>query len=371
MTKTPQSGSWTVRWLIRLFTVLFGLLVYWLLGFFIDDIGHWPGPDYSTLEEQMLAPELTQQSRQRGEQLEEVRREITAQQARQVILRDSTSNAQTTMNQLLQFQQLSLEKGVTPTEQEQLALAESQQRFLTNQKQYQQLTEEISRLQEQQRGLEAQQRDLESQLQIAREPVRNEYQRLARRHDLWLASIKLAVLTPLLILGVVLFLRQREGIYMPLFAAFAVAVAAKVMLVMHEYFPARYFKYILIITFLIIVTKALLGLLRSLAFPRREWLHKQYREAYEAFLCPICNFPIRRGPLKYLFWTRRSIRKLHVPVPGTEADAPYCCPACGTSLFAECRQCHQIRHTLLPTCEHCGATDAVMNEESPAPAGAS
>jgi hypothetical protein len=108
------------------------------------------------------------------------------------------------------------------------------------------------------------------------------------------------------------------------------------------------------------VTKALVTLVRMLAHPNRQWLLKHYREAYESFLYPVCTYPIRRGPLKYLFWTRRSIRKL---VPAIAADstpeATYTCPACSTRLYEECESCHGVRHSLLPSCEHCGATRAV------------
>src|SRR5206468_11254740 len=98
-------------------------------------------------------------------------------------------------------------------------------------------------------------------------------------------------------------------IYAPLIYALSIALMLKVALVMHEYFPSRYFKYVLILVCLAVVLRVLVYLLRMIAFPKRDWLLKQYREAYEAFLCPICEYPIRRGPLKYLFWNRRSIRK--------------------------------------------------------------
>jgi hypothetical protein len=358
MAKTPQKGSWFQRGLVWLFTLLFGLLAYWLLSFLVDDISHWPGPDYQALEAQMLDPQIKEKTQDIEKRAATLQREISTQQARQAILRDSTENAQTTMNQLLQFQRLSLEKNVKPTEQEQSALAESQQVFLSNQRQYQELTTQISQLQAQQRELNEEREIHGKQVEAARTPIVAEFQRLRRRHDLWIAATKLALLTPLLLLGIWLFFRFRESIYVPLFAAFAIAVAIQVMFVMHEYFPSRSFKYVLLATFLFVVTKSLLGVLRSIAKPSLESLHRQYREAYEAFLCPICSYPIRRGPLKFLYWTRRSIKKLKIPAAtGPDAEAPYCCPACSTRLFDECGVCHHIRHSLLPSCEQCGATE--------------
>jgi predicted RNA-binding Zn-ribbon protein involved in translation (DUF1610 family) len=117
----------------------------------------------------------------------------------------------------------------------------------------------------------------------------------------------------------------------------------------------------LILACLAVVLRVLVYLLKMIAFPKRDWLLKQYREAYEAFLCPICDFPIRRGPLKYMFWSRRSIRKVRIPpLPQAEAEEPYTCPMCGYALFEKCPTCQAIRHSLLPACEKCGA------EKSPA-----
>ena len=60
--------------------------------------------------------------------------------------------------------------------------------------------------------------------------------------------------------------------------------------------------------------------------------------------------------MRYLFWTRRSLRKMAALIPnvGNVTDARYICPHCGTALYEECNYCHFIRHSLLPYCEHCG-----------------
>jgi len=92
------------------------------------------------------------------------------------------------------------------------------------------------------------------------------------------------------------------------------------------------------------------------AFPKTDWLLKQYREAYEAFLCPMCSYPIRRGPLKYMSWTRRTIKKMtaQAAASGNVADEPYVCPMCSTRLYEECENCRAVRHSLLPSCQKCG-----------------
>ncbi len=132
---------------------------------------------------------------------------------------------------------------------------------------------------------------------------------------------------------------------------------------MHEYFPARYFKYVLILAMLAGALRVLVYLLHMVAFPNTDWLVKPYREAYEAFLCPVCGHPIRRGPLKYLSWTRRSIRKLSAVrgTTGEPAEEPYTCPACCTVLYEPCTACGKVRHALLPACEKCGNRISIVD----------
>ena len=353
--KRPKSGPWTHQFLVHLFTVLLAILFYWLLGFVINDIGRWEGPDYQAIEKRMLDPQLVERSDELRKQIEETEREIAEQKSRQAVLSDSTQSSQQTMNQLLEFQKLSLEKDVTPSEEEQRALAESQRLFLANQTEYQNLSAEIARLNEELLDLRREQRAHEERLEEARVPVREEYRRLSEMHDLKVGAVKLAVLVPLLVVAVVLFLKLRGGLYAPLAYAFGTAVLLKVGLVMHEYFPTRYFKYVLILAALAVVMKALIYLLRMVAYPKIEWLLKQYREAYERFLCPVCEYPIRRGPLKFAFWSRRSVKKLAFPPePSAENGGPYTCPLCATRLFEKCEKCGAIRHSLLPACESCG-----------------
>jgi predicted RNA-binding Zn-ribbon protein involved in translation (DUF1610 family) len=100
-------------------------------------------------------------------------------------------------------------------------------------------------------------------------------------------------------------------------------------------------------------------LIRIVAFPKIDWLMRQYREAYERFLCPICEYPIRTGPRKFLYWTRRTVNRILPPGDLTGTDEPYTCPSCGTLTFEVCPSCQKIRHSFLPHCEHCGAKKEV------------
>ena len=74
--------------------------------------------------------------------------------------------------------ELTLEKNVEPTEAEQQALAEAEKLFLDNQKAYQQLNREIVELNNRQTELERRNRDLAARLQVAREPIIEDFNRL-------------------------------------------------------------------------------------------------------------------------------------------------------------------------------------------------
>jgi predicted RNA-binding Zn-ribbon protein involved in translation (DUF1610 family) len=361
-TPARNKGPWIHRFLTIFFSAIFGVLCFWLLGFVVDDLGNWPGPVYEQLEASRLDPALVEQNRTLEGQILDTGRRIADEQARQQLLRDSTSNSQTTMNQLLEFQRSNLEKNLTPSASERQALAESEQQFLANQAQYQRLNDDLVRLNEQLRGFNGTQRAVQERLEAQREPIRREFESQVRTHDLKMAALKLAVLIPLLVAAVVLFVKRRNGPYAPIIYAFGGAVLLKVGLVMHQYFPSRYFKYILILAAIAVVFQILLYLVRMVAFPKKDWLLKQYREAYESFLCPMCSYPIRRGPLKYMSWTRRTIKKM-MPQPAAagSTDEAYVCPMCSTRLYEECETCRTIRHSLLPSCQTCGRLRAVAS----------
>ena len=335
MAITRNRGPWTYRLMVWCFTIAFGFLCFWLIGFVLDDVGDWPGPDMPEIERRLLDPHLAEEAAQIDQQISNMRRASERDKARQQVLQNSTQEAQRTMGQLLDFQRLAIEKGVNPTADEQKALADSQQIFLDNQRQFQELNQQIARAEAERNELETTQRDVEQRLTEARKPVQEEFDRLWEQHRWRIAAAKLGVVLPLLGVAGFLFFRGRSGPYALLIYAFGAAVVAHVALVLNDYFPARYFKYIVILAALIVVVRVLVYLLRSTAHPKGEWLIGQYREAYERFLCPVCEFPIRRGPLKYLFWTRRTVKKLAQVNMPVAADQPYTCPLCATRLFSE------------------------------------
>ena len=114
-TRPTPKGPWMHRFLVHLFTVVLTVLVYWLLGFIVDDIGNSPGPEYSEVEQRLLDSLLVTKSRDLQSKIADTNRHIRDQRARQEILADSTANSQKTMNQLLEIQKLALQKNALRT----------------------------------------------------------------------------------------------------------------------------------------------------------------------------------------------------------------------------------------------------------------
>ncbi len=355
MKKTATRGTWGVRLLIRLFTVLLGLLFFWLLGFLVEDVESIKGPDYAAIERQHVDATLVQKREQIERQIADLERETANKREEQRLVGDSSQNLQRTINQLLELQKLSLQKEVALSEAEKSNLSASLTRFLESQRSYQELNQTIADLTSRKLQLDEQRRQIDQQIASQRGPAERDYERQNEAHRLKLAFYQLAILVPLLLVSGYLLIKKRSGLYFPLFLAFGSATLVKVALVIHEYFPSRYFKYVLIVGLLAVVVRLLVHFLRIVAFPKADWLMRQYREAYERFLCPVCEYPIRTGPRKFLYWTRRTVHKVLPRGESAGKDEPYVCPACGTALFEICPSCRGMRHSLLVHCEHCGA----------------
>ena len=361
-----NAGPWFHRFLVRFFAVVLTALAYWSLGFLLDDIGSWPAPEYAPYGKGVVDPKLLSDLSAAQRRVEVAQRDASVAEQQQRLIRNSTDISQTTLQQLLSLQRLTLEKGVKPLPEEQQALAEAQTMFLSNQKQDQQLAQKLIQLQSERQAATKDMERLSGQLATALIPAQTKYHAALRRHTLLIGLAKLAVFVPLMLAALWAFVKYRNGLYAPLVYAGGIAVMAKLILILHGYFPMEYFKYLWMAAAIGVVIWILVSLLRRMAKPAQDWLLKQYREAYECFLCPMCEYPIRRGPLKYLSWTRRSIRKLQLSANAPHGpDEPYTCPHCSTSLFEECPTCHGIRHSLLPACEHCG-TNKPPTESDPA-----
>ncbi len=295
-------------------------------------------------------------------QIADLERDIANKREEQRLVGDSSQNLRLTINQLLDLQKLSIQKAVPLTESEKSNLSASLTRFLENQKLYQGMNQSLADLASTKLKLEEDKRQVEQQIAKQKEPAQKEYEKQSESHRLKLALYQLLVLVPLLLVAGFLVIRKRSSLYFPLLLSFGGAILVKVGFVVHEYFPSRYFKYILILVLLGVVVRLLIHLIRIVAFPKVEWMFQQRRQAYERFLCPICEYPIRTGPRKFLYWTRRTVHKILPHADPTVKVESYTCPCCGTGLFEECTACHNIRHSLLGHCEHCGAAKETTNQ---------
>jgi predicted RNA-binding Zn-ribbon protein involved in translation (DUF1610 family) len=360
-TEIKSKGTWVHRFAIKFFTFVLTILIFWVLGFFVNDIRSIRGPSYSKIEKKHLDRELVEKLESLNDRIADITRDIANQKEKQRIVGDSSRNLQQTINQLLELQRLSIQKNIPFSETEQSNFTSSLNLFLENQKKYQELSQTVSEMIEKKQELVLERESTEKRIENQRAPARAEYNRLMKKHRLKLAFYQLLILLPILAVAAAVIIKKRSSIYFPLFLAFGIASLLKVTLVVHEYFPSRYFKYIFIGGLLVVVARLLVHFIRLIAFPKTDWLVKQYREAYERFLCPVCEYPIRVGPRRFLYWTRRTVNKMMVPGNAAIQEEKYTCPSCGTSLFEECSNCHKVRHALLPNCRYCGVSKNMEN----------
>ena len=347
-------GPWIQHLGIIFLSLIFGVLLFWLLGFLTKDIGSLRGPDFSKVQAGYVNTELVGRQSSLKESLDVIKNNIRDKREQQGILKDSTNNLQNTINQLLSIQKQNIERNLTLSDEQQQRLVESQALFLENQKQYLALNTEIAGLTNQQRQLERELASVTGQIDKQRTSARNEYNRIMSKHRLKVAALKLAVIVPIFLISAWFFIKKRSGMFGPIIYATFIAVFIRISLVVYEYFPRRYFKYIALLVIIAVVLRLLLYLLKRIAAPKKDWILKHHQEAYDKGICPICSKPIRIGPLRYAIGHKR--RGIVLAGQGGQAckQELYTCPSCGTELYEKCDKCSDIRHSLLPYCEHCG-----------------
>ena len=355
MKSKTTKGPRTIRLLAHVCTVILGVLIFWLLGFLVEDIESLPGPDYQAVERSYVDQALVRKQQELEKRIGDLERQLESTRQQQRLVGEGAENLHRTIDQLLEIRRLSIEKAAVLPEGEKGNLSTSLSQFLQDQKSYQEFNHGIADLTSKKLRVEDDNRLVVEKIEGQKRSAEKEFQQKCEAHRLRLAFYQLALLVPLLLVAAGLLLRLRGSVYFPLFLAFGGATLLKVALVVHEYFPTRYFKYVLILALLAVVARLLVYLIRIVAFPKLDWVLRQYREAYERFLCPLCEYPIRTGPRKFLYWTRRTVHKVLPPPEAEGKSEPYTCPSCGTPLFEECPACHKVRHSLLAHCEHCGA----------------
>jgi len=352
--KKKLKGPWVQHLGIIFLSLILGGLLFWLLGFMTKDIGSLRGPDLYKVEANYLDADILEKQKSLKESLDVIRNNIGNKQEQQAILKDSTNSLQNTINQLLSIQKQNIERNLNLSDEQERTLAESQTLFLENQKQYLALNTEIAEQTSQQHRLEKELVSVSGQIDKQRISARNEYSKLMSKHRLKVAALKLVVIVPIFLISAWFFIKKRSGMFGPIIYATFIAVFIRISLVVYEYFPRRYFKYIALLVIIAVVLKLLLYLLKRIAAPQKDWILKHHQEAYDKGICPICGKPIRVGPLRYAIGHKR--RDLVLAGQGGQAcqQELYTCPLCGTELYEKCDKCGDIRHSLLPFCEHCG-----------------
>jgi len=356
-TKRKAKGSWGVRFFIVVLGITLGVLFFWLLSFVEGDIGRIQGPDRHVVRRQYISEELDNQKADLEKEVRRLKRRIDTLHEQKRNLADNTSNLRNTINQLLSIQKESLAKNVEFPEKSIQTLRESQSAFLENQNNDLRLNEEIGVLIQQRQEREYSLAEVTEQIKMLEEDVNTEYCELMKKHRLKVAVLKLSFLVPVFLVVSFLFMKFRGGAHWPLVWSAFIASFIKIALVAHEYFPTNYFKYIALVVVIAIVLRILIYLIKMIVAPKKDLLIKQYQQFYDKHLCPVCTKPIKAGPLRYAGWKKNASV---LAAQGTEIDKqqPYTCPSCGTNLYDKCERCGNIRHSLLPYCEHCGTEKA-------------
>jgi len=347
-----SKGPWINRFLVWLFSIILALTSFWFINFIIEDVGKISGPSYNQVLQEFQDTNAITKKKVLTEHIEKIKTQIQNKEEEQRLLKDSTETSQRTMNQLIDLQKSYMQKGVKSSLEEQQALAESQKLFLSNQKKYQKLNENIFTLTEESRGFQTELDEVNKIIEDREIPAKQKFNKLEKEHDLKMAFLKILILIPLLSLAVYFGIKKSGSIYRPIVFSLGFAISAKMILVIHEVFPKEFFKYILILFVIVLVIKVLIYLIKMVAEPKKDWLLKQYRESFDKFECPFCSYKIRRGALKYFMFTKKAKQSFN---PNTDIkEEVYTCPSCGKSLYDHCEKCNSIRNIVLPFCQNCG-----------------
>lgn len=352
-------GTWISRTAIKLLTLALGILLFWVLGFIVQDIRTIEGPEYKNYIAEYTDKALSSKKQELDNEIQILDRQISVLRNTQSQTEKSSQNLQATIDQLVEIQKLDLQKGTQTPDTKKTNFSKSLNVFLENQEKFQTLNAQILEAVGNKEALELEREAVQKSITAKQEPARKAFEKDMRAHRLKLAFLQMLILVPILIAASVLMMKKRESLYFPFFMAAGGASLVKVGLVAHEYFPTEYFKYILISVLILVVGKILLHFIKNAAKPEFKTLLKQYTDAYKRFLCPVCEFPIRMGPRRFLFWTRRTVNKVLVSGTGDKYE-PYTCPSCSTELFNKCSACDDVRHTLLPSCENCGDKKTII-----------
>ena len=348
-----KKGPRGYRFLVLTLNIVLGILIYWLLGFVMDDISDQPGPVRYEIEKKYQDPALVKEETAINAQIQKRTNTINEQQQQQKILETSINSYRDTMNQLLDLQKASIQKGISFSPESEKNLQDVTALYLNYQKQFQDLNNSITKDNLEVQRLQNRIQEIQSKLSIQNEQADKEYNSLWIKHNWAMAGLQLLVLIPLLLITAFIYRKYRESPYKAIIIAVGVAVFFKISMVMHNYFPSYIFKYLLILALIYITGRLLISKLRMIAAPNRPWLDKQYSEAYQKNTCPICQFAIKPSISKFFI----TENKKTLPIPDyhyLDAVDAYSCPCCGSLLFEKCSSCSHLRYSLLSYCDSCG-----------------
>ncbi|MBX9587633.1 MAG: hypothetical protein K2X50_10325 [Gammaproteobacteria bacterium] len=348
-------GRSSSRFWVKVSAVVLGLLFYGLLNFILEDLGTIHQPNYQKIQAKHVSQSVLDQEQQLNNEINAHNNQIKRLSDNQQYIKNNADNLKTTIDQMLDIQKSSLQKNITVSEKDKASFNEAQNVFLSYQNQFKTLNDDILNWQKSKHILEGKLDNVHTTLDQQRKLADKEYSQLSEKHRFFQAKLQVSTLLIILLFSLLLLRRYYTNAYSIILKAFCLATFILTFLTIHEFFPSQYFKYLLIGALILTVIYLMTKLIQSIKSPKLDMLIKQYREAYEHFLCPVCEFPIHMGPRRFLFWTRRSNVQLKLPKTKESHDFEiYHCPACSTELFNQCSSCQQVRYSLLPSCSHCG-----------------
>jgi hypothetical protein len=348
-----KKGPKKFRFFVILLNIIFGLLIYWLLGFLMDDISQQPGPSLSDIQKKYQNPTWVNEKKTYTKQLTTLSSTIDQQQQQQGILATSINSYRDTMNQLLDLQKASIQKGMVFSPESQKNLQNVTNLYLNYQKQFQELNNSITQANLNVQQLQNKIKELDEQLSKQNEAADKEFEAEWVKHNWAMAGLQLIVLIPLLLITVYLLKTYGKSVYRPMILAAGIAIFFKIAIVMHDYFPSNLFKYLLILALIYVIAQVLISKLRMISAPNPPWLEGQYREAYQKNQCPVCEFSIKPGISKFFSSEEKNYTPLSDHSYLDQVDN-YTCPSCGKLLFEQCTQCSHLRYSLLGYCDFCG-----------------
>ncbi len=339
--KQTLHGTKVFRLAIYFLSIILTILLIWLGGFVLRDIDSRTAPE-------IKEKDLLKQKQKYQDQIAEIDKKINITEEKKKYLEDSTEASQNTLKQLLELRRQSIEKSLAISPEESKAFAESQRIFLDNQKQLQAIMSDILELKNEKRNYT----ELLGEVNKEVNQKRNE---IWRKHRRSIALYKVLFITPFVLIGLWLIIWKRIPSRNPFIYAFDIAVFYLLIKIIHQHFPSRYYKYIFVIMAIIAVFVILVYLIRQSLRPSKNWLLKKYKEAYNRFHCPVCQYSFSYGSSKDSRIKKESM-KYGIPmfILETEGLKEYRCPSCGTAIFESCSNCNHLRHSLLPYCYYCG-----------------